>query len=262
MLRLSALAALMGLVAACSLPSPANLPELVDEREVRPDHRERISHRLLWLAPEEKWHYNCLFLKPLARLTYDEQVLALPSADLLFRAHFEEKRMAFRSAGYLYRQAADQGIALAYVKLGNLLLEGKGTKYNPKGGAELVLQSARLDCAEGQYRYADILTKGVGVETNLVEAWAWADMAREQGYPDSAPLQKKMESVMGPALIALAKEQSKTLRGQLDLFNKGPRGRELVECTTPRNRKPFITRMRACHAMGGTHRGDPIQIRN
>jgi hypothetical protein len=262
MLRAASICVLLSLLAACSLPSPANLPELVDEREVRPDYRERISHRLLWLAPELKWHYNCLFLKPLARLTHDEQVLALPSADLLFRAHFEKQRMAYRSAGHLYRQAADQGIAMAYVELGNLLLEGKGTKYNPKGGVELVLQSARLDCAQGQYRYAELLTKGEGLQSNLVQAWAWAEMARSQGYPDSAALQKKMESVMATSQVALAKQTASTLRSQIDLFNKGPMGKELVECTTPRNRKPFITRMRACHAMGGTHRGDPIQIRN
>ncbi len=262
MLRAASIAVLVSLLGACSLPSPANLPQLVDERKIRPDHRERISHRLLWLAPEVKWHYNCLFLKPLAGLTYDEQVLALPNADLMFRAHFEEKRMAYRSAGHLYRQAADHGLAMAYVKLGNLLIDGKGTSPNPKGGAALVLQSARLDCAEGQHRYAELLTQGRGIQTNLVQAWAWAEQARVQGYPESGALQKKMESVMGGSLIQLAQQHAQTLRGQLDLFNKGPKGQELIECTTPRNRKPFITRMRACHAMGGTHRGDPIQIRN
>ena len=262
MIRIVMLMGLLCVLGACSIPSPAHLPELVPEKKVRPDHRERISHRLLWLAPEETWHYNCLFLKPLASLDYDEQKLALPSADLLFRAHFEEKRMAYRSAGYLYRQAADQGIALAYVKLGNLLLEGKGAKYNPKGGVKLVEQAARLDCAEGQHRYADLLTKGKGTRTDLVAAWGWAEMAHQQGYEGSQALQKRMESVMGPSEIALAKEKARTLRSQLDLFNKGAQGQTLVQCTTPRNRKPFITRMRACHAMGGTHTGQAIDYRS
>ncbi|MDV7340666.1 tetratricopeptide repeat protein [Terasakiella sp. A23] len=262
MLRILSIMCLLSMASACALPSPANLPAVVSEKHVRPDHRERISHRLLWLAPEQQWHYNCLFLKPLAALTFDEQKLALPSADILFRAHFEEKRLAYRSAGFLYRQAADQGIAMAYVKLGNLLIDGKGTQANPKGGAKLVYQSGLLDCAEGQHRYAELLTEGKGVRGDLVQAWGWAEMAKKQGYPGSGALQKKMESVMAPAQMALAREQARTLRSQLDLFNHGPNANKLVQCTTDRNRTPFYTRMRACHAMGGTHQGEVIDFRS
>ncbi|NVK17496.1 MAG: sel1 repeat family protein [Methylocystaceae bacterium] len=262
MFRIIVLLGMLSTLAACALPSPANLPAVVSEKTVRPDLRERISHRLLWLAPEEKWHYNCLFLKPLLELTYDEQRLALPSADLLFRAHFEEERLAYRSAGFLYRQAADQGIALAYVKLGNLLLDGKGTAANPQGGAKLVYQAALLDCAEGQHRYAELLTQGKGVATDLIAAWGWADLAKNQGYPDSEALQKKMQSVMAPAEVAWAQEQARTLSSQIKLFNHGPASKQLVECTTDRTRTPFITRMRACHAMGGTHHGDAIDFRS
>ncbi|NVJ93524.1 MAG: sel1 repeat family protein [Methylocystaceae bacterium] len=262
MLRIAMLMGMVSILAACALPSPVNLPQVIEEKEVRPDYRERISHRLLWLAPEQEWHYNCLFLKPLRDLDFDEQKLALPSADLLFRAHFEDKRRAFRSAGHLYRQAADQGIALAYVYLGNLLIDGKGTPANTRGGAKLVHQAAQLDCAMGQYRYAELLTTGTGVQTDLVAAWAWADVAAKQGYPEGAVLQKRMESVMAPAEISLAQEQAQTLRSQLDLFNKGPQSQELVECVTDGVRRPFITRMRACHAMGGTHRGPVIDFRS
>lgn len=261
MVRFVALLGALFVLSACSLPSPANLPSLKSEEAIRPDVRDRISHRLLWLAPEREWHYNCLFLKPVADLTLDEQRLALPSADLLFRAHFEEQRLAHRSAGFLYRQAADQGIAYAYVRLGNLILEGKGTTANPQGGAKVIYQSALLDCAAGQHRYAQLLSQGKGVAADLVAAWSWAEMAKNQGYEASAALQKRMEGIMAPALIDLAKGNAQTLRNQLNLFNHGPLGKELVECTTDRNLRPFITRMRACHAMGGTHHGDPIDFK-
>ncbi|SCA57521.1 exported hypothetical protein [Candidatus Terasakiella magnetica] len=261
MLRTVFVLGAMMILGACAIPSPANLPEIVSEKEIRPDHRERISHRLLWLAPEMPWHYNCLFMKPLASLDYDEQKLALPSADLLFRAHFEEKRMAYRSAGHLYRQAADQGIALAYVKLGNLLIEGKGAKPNPAGGAKLILQAARLECASAQHRYGDLLTRGIGTRTDLVQAWAWVSLAQKQGYPDSAKLLKRIAPFMGPSQVALAQQRAEELRQQLELFNRGAQSKTLVECVTPRNRKPFITRMRACHAMGGTHISGPIDYR-
>ncbi|WP_135079251.1 tetratricopeptide repeat protein [Terasakiella sp. SH-1] len=253
--------AVMMFLGACALPSPASLPEIMSEKQVRPDHRERIAHRLLWLAPELPWHYNCLFMKPIAQLDHDEQKLALPSADLLFRAHFEEERMAYRSAGYLYRQAADQGIALAYVKLGNLLIGGKGAKPNPEGGAKLILQSARLECAQAQYRYGELLTRGIGVKTDLVQAWGWVYLAQQKGYPKSAALLKRMEPFMGPSQISLAKQNAETLQHQLNLFNQGPQSQALVRCVTPRIRKPFITRMRACHAMGGSHMGEPIDYR-
>lgn len=262
MVRFVVLLGALFALSACSLPSPANLPSIKPESAIRPDLRERISHRLLWLAPEQKWHYNCLFLKPIADLTLDEQRLALPSADLLFRAHFEEQRLAHRSAGFLYRQVADQGIAYAYNQLGNLILEGKGTEANPQGGAKIIYQSALLDCAAGQHRYAELLTQGKGVAADLVAAWGWAELAKNQGFEESATLQKRMESVMSAAEIELAKGNAKTLRNQLNLFNHGPLGKELVECTTDRNLRPFITRMRACHAMGGTHRGNPIEIKS
>lgn len=261
MVRFVALLGALFVLSACSLPSPANLPSVKPESAIRPDLRDRISHRLLWLAPEQEWHYNCLFLKPIADLTLDEQRLALPSADLLFRAHFEDQRLAHRSAGFLFRQVADQGIAYAYYRLGNLILEGSGTQPNPQGGAKVIYQSALLDCAIGQHRYAELLTQGKGVAADLVAAWSWAELAKNQGYDGSEALQKRMESVMAPAQIELAKGNAKTLRGQLNLFNHGPLGKELVECRTDRNLRPFITRMRACHAMGGTHRGNPIEFR-
>ncbi|WP_417796510.1 tetratricopeptide repeat protein [Terasakiella pusilla] len=261
MVRLVALLGALFVLSACSLPSPANLPALKSEASVRPDLRDRISHRLLWLAPEQEWHYNCLFLKPIADLTRDEQRLALPSADLLFRAYFEDQRLAHRSAGFLYRQVADQGVAYAYLKLGNLILDGKGTEPNPLGGAKVIYQSALLDCAAGQHRYAELLTQGKGVATDLVAAWSWAEVAKNQGFEDSETLQKRMESVMAPAQIELAKGDAKRLRNQLNLFNHGALGKELVECRTERNVRPFITRMRACHAMGGTHDGQTIAFR-
>jgi hypothetical protein len=250
------------LLAGCTIPNPADLPEVVSERYVRPDHRDRIAQRLLWLAPERPWHYNCLFQKPLADLTLDEQKLALASADLLFRAHFEEKRLAYRSAGHLFRQVADHGVPLAYVRLGNLLVDGKGVQPNPKGGLKVMLQAARLDCAMAQHRYGELVANGVGQSPDLVKAWTWLDQAHKQGYEESKALMVRLERFMGPALVEHAKEQSAVLRSQLDLFNTGEDSLRLVECVTDRNRTPFITRMRACHAMGGTHSGQPIDYRS
>lgn len=251
--HLGILAALVVLLQACALPSSVVLPPKVQEKEVRPDVRERVNERLLWLRPEQKWHQNCLFSKPVADLVIGEQHLALPAADLLNRAYWENHRMAYRSAGYLYRQAADAGLPLAFVRLGSLLIEGKGVPRNRQGGAELMRQAALLDCAEGQFAYADVLTKGQGVVTNLVDAWGWAEMARVQDHQQGAQLQKKIESVMGASQIALAKENAKKLRSQLDLLNHGAEGQILVQCKTSRGLRPFVTRMRACYAMGGTH---------
>lgn len=253
MLRALALSALIVGLSSCILVSPTTYPDVVDEKHVRPDLRERIRHRLLWMGEEQPWHENCLFQKPISELVGGEQQLALPSADLMFRAYWEERRMAYRSAGFLYRQAADNGLALAYAKLGRLISEGLGTDPNPQGGAQLILQSARLQCGEGQYLYADILTRGQGVAPNLIEAWGWADQAAKQGHAQGLALKQKITALLGPSQLELARQNAETLARQLHLFNHGEQGKTLVKCKTDRNPTPFVTRMRACHAMGGTH---------
>jgi hypothetical protein len=243
---------------ACAEPQ---LPDPVIENTTRAERLQQISDRMRWMAPEKEWHANCLFLKPVAQLNADEQRLALANADLLFHAHFEEKRLAFRSAGAIYRQVADQGVAYGHVKLGNILIGGKGVQPNPVGGAKLVKQSAQLDCAYGQYRYGELLSKGIGVKANFVQSWAWLELARQQGYEDEAGLQAKVERFLGPVQLDLAAKQAKELRYQLDVFNTGPKSQQLIQCVTARNKKPFITRMRACHAMSGTHVGGLVDYR-
>jgi len=246
------------ILTACVRPP---LPEAVTTPTPKKELLKQVSERLLWLAPEEDWHSNCLFGKPIAQLSADELRLARPTAELLFRAHFEEKRLAYRYAGALYRQAADQGAAYAHVKLGNILLAGNGVTPNPQGGAKLVQQSAQLDCALGQYRYGELLTQGKGVKTNLVEAWSWLELARRQGYEESKKLQGRIQPYLNAPAMALARQKHQELRGQLDRFNYTAKAQELIQCVTPRDRKPFITRMRTCHAMGGTHFGDVIDYR-
>jgi len=252
-IRLGILLGMVLVMGACAMPSSVLLPPKIQESNAHPDVRDRIKERLLWMRPTQKWHYNCLFTKPVSDLLIGEQQLALPAADILNRAYWEDHRMAFRSAGHLYRQAADAGLPLAFVRLGRLLIDGKGTQKNQHGGAELMKQAAMLDCAEGQFAYADVLTKGQGVATNIMEAWAWSEMARVQGHKKGAVLQKRIESIMGPSQVGLAQENAKKLRSQLDLLNHGAEGQTLVQCKTLRGLRPFVTRMRACYAMGGTH---------
>lgn len=258
MLRLVLAFALSIFLTACVR---APLPDAVTIKTPKKELLKQVSDRLLWLAPEEEWHPNCLFGKPIADLSLDELRLARPTAELLFRAHFEAKRLAYRSAGAMYRQAADQGAAYAHVQLGDILLAGNGVPANPQGGAKLIQQSAQLDCALGQYRYAELLTQGKGVKTDLVEAWTWLDLASAQGHEESKELQARIKPYLNAREIEWASQRSDELRRQLDTLNYGPQAQELIQCVTPRDRKPFITRTRTCHAMGGTHFGDVIDYR-
>ncbi|WP_417821758.1 tetratricopeptide repeat protein [Terasakiella sp.] len=260
--RLALTVASLTILSACAdLPLPEPLTETVAGQSTKAERLKEISERMRWMAPEKAWHYNCLFLKPIAQLNQDEQMLALVNSKILSIAHFEEKRLAYRSAGSLYRRAADQGIAYANAKLGNILIAGKGVSPNPIGGTQLVQQSAQLDCAFGQYRYGELLSKGIGVKANFIDAWAWLELARRQGYEDEQKLQNKVEGFLGPVQLQLANQKADTLRQQLDIFNKGPQSQQLIQCVTPRSKEPFITRMRACHAMSGTHVGSLIDYR-
>lgn len=260
LIRASVAVVLVAIVTACAFPSEVSLPSLVSEETVRPDYRDRLRHRLFWLGPEENWHAACLMGKPIDQLTFDEQRISLPAVDLLYRGHFEERRSAYRSAGYLYRQAADQGLPLAYEKLGMLLIHGRGAPTNRQGGATLIRQAAMLGCAAAQHRYGELLGNGVGVGVNVVDAWMWVALAAEQGYKESSVLLKRLEGVMAQSQKDYAQQNLASLRQHLINFNQGTYGQELVNCTTDRRTEPFVTRRRACHAMGGQHSAEEFDI--
>jgi len=245
---------LLGLVvflAGCAVPQGGvRLTEQMSAPS-RGDLLTQIRNRLSWLGPQKRWHQACLFTPITGVITIEQLRLRLSGADVLYRAHFEERRKAFQSAAQLYRQAADQAMPLAYERLGMLLIRGQGRVPNAPEGVRLLRQSAWLGCAAGQHRFADLLANGVGVTTDVVESWAWAALAQDQGYEDSSGLLRRLERVMSTPQLDFARQTFMQKRQQLQNFNQGAYGQELVTCTVPRRFER--------HAMGGTQEVAPFR---
>lgn len=237
----------------CAALSPATFPDLVSEEHIRPNLKDRIRHRLHWMGPEQKWHYKCLYSKPVSHLIKHEQSFALRTADLIYRANWDEKRMAYGSAYKLYQKAADENLPYAFAKLGALSIKGHGVAKDAKKGVILLQQSARLNCAQGQYLYAQALSQGTGVRSNLIQAWAWVEMARLQDYPGAKTLQKRIKNIMRPEHLIQAQTKADQLYSQFRSFEKGGQDDILVHCTTQHTPRSFVTRLLNCHAMNGSY---------
>ncbi len=107
--------------------------------------------------------------------------------------------------------AAVQGQSSAVVALGLLSLEGAdGIEQNRAEAARLFRQAANAGNPEGQYFLAVLYTRGLGVEQDPVEAYAWLEIAgsRISNNPELAQsldaLRQSLTAVMTASEIAEA----------------------------------------------------------
>ncbi len=107
--------------------------------------------------------------------------------------------------------AADQGQSSAVVALGLLRLEGdEGITQDQVAAARLFRQAADSGNPQGQYFLAVLFTRGLGVEQDPVEAYAWLEMASGRTRPGSElaasidGLRQSLTAVMTASEIAQA----------------------------------------------------------
>ncbi len=112
--------------------------------------------------------------------------------------------------------AADQDQLNAVVALGLLNFEGEqGVERNEELAAQLFLRAAESGNAEGQYFLAVLYSRGMGVEQNPVEAYAWNDLASRRVRAGTelgnrvASLRQSLTELMNPSEIAQAEALSR-----------------------------------------------------
>ena len=89
-----------------------------------------------------------------------------------------------------YRKAADQGSVEAKSRLGGMLLFGdvgipsfQTVKANPSEGVRWTFEAATNRNAKAWLNMSKALENGIGVSTNLIEAYAWLQL-----YSESEPI--------------------------------------------------------------------------
>lgn len=89
-----------------------------------------------------------------------------------------------------YRKAAGQGLVEAKSRLGEMLLFGdigipsaQSVKANPSEGIRWTFEAAKSHNAKAFLHMSKALQNGIGVSTNLIEAYAWLQL-----YSESNPI--------------------------------------------------------------------------
>ncbi len=80
-------------------------------------------------------------------------------------------------------QQANQGDALAQLRLGSLYLTGQGVEVDEALAAELVRKSADQGQPDAQILLAELYREGKGVQKDPEQTLRWMTLAAEQGIP-------------------------------------------------------------------------------
>ncbi len=120
--------------------------------------------------------------------------------------------------------ASDQDQLNAVVALGLLHFEGQqGVERDEALAAQHFLRAAEAGNAEGQYFLAVLYSRGMGVEQNPVEAYAWNDLASRRAQAGTElstrieSLRQSLTGLMNPSEVAqaetLSRDRAQTIAG-------------------------------------------------
>jgi hypothetical protein len=91
----------------------------------------------------------------------------------------------YAEAAKWFRQAAEQGLAVAQLHLGIMHRKGMGVPRDDAEAAKWYRQAAEGGLANAQYNLGYLHENGQGVAQDFTEALHWYRKAAEQGFPDA-----------------------------------------------------------------------------
>ena len=96
-----------------------------------------------------------------------------------------------------YQMAADKGIAIAYIGLGDLYRGGKGVEQDYAKAVEYYTLAAEQGEPVAMFDLGECCRLGHGVEKDLDKAAEWYRKALEAGYEPSEEDQEHLKDVLG-----------------------------------------------------------------
>jgi uncharacterized protein len=91
-------------------------------------------------------------------------------------------RLDVREALHWFLQAAESGVPMAMNMVGRCYEYGFGAQMDCVQAAHWYLRAARLDCDWAIYNYAQLLSHGRGIEQDRVAAFRWFQLAASLGH--------------------------------------------------------------------------------
>jgi TPR repeat protein len=115
----------------------------------------------------------------------------------------------YEKARYWYDRAAESGDKEAQNELGFMYYIGNGVERNVAKATRYFREAARQGLPLAQYNMGIIYYTGNGVEqADLIQAYAWFNLAAAQGLPQALAARQSLESALSPGELKEAQRLS------------------------------------------------------
>ena len=149
---------------------------------------------------------------PLGNYRYAAKLLEAPEPD---NRKAEEKVAAARKAYDHLLNAAVGNISQAQNNLATLYERGYGVVQNYSQAGQLYETAARNGSAQAATAVARLLASGAGTKPNIPQAWAWANIAIQDGDKDAKTILGEISTIATAKDVEDGKKALETLREEL-----------------------------------------------
>ncbi len=118
------------------------------------------------------------------------------------------------AAGW-FQRSAQAGNAIAMNNLATLYEKGYGVAQNFSQAGQIYEASARRGNAQGALGVARLMASGAGTKKNIPQAWAWANIAIQNGDKDAKSVLGEISTIASTKDIEEGKKALETLKSEL-----------------------------------------------
>jgi hypothetical protein len=104
----------------------------------------------------------------------------------------------------LFKTYANQGHGLSQYMMGIMTEQGQGTDPKPSEAFNWYMDAAKQGITDAYFALADMYAKGISVEKNPVQAYAWYDLAKMGGHSLAPDMLKSVGQQLKPDQVAQA----------------------------------------------------------
>jgi hypothetical protein len=106
----------------------------------------------------------------------------------------------------LFKTYAEQGHGLFQYMMGIMTEQGQGTEPDVDTAFRWYMNAAKQGIHDAYFALADMYKKGISVAKDLVQAYAWFDLAKQEGHKLAGDMLESLAKELKPEQIAVAKK--------------------------------------------------------
>lgn len=121
----------------------------------------------------------------------------------------------YQKAINLFKINAEKGHGLSQYMMGIMLEQGQGSEINVTKAFDWYMAAAKQGIPDAYFALADMYSKGIGVARDLVQAYAWFDLAKAGGHSLAPDMLRALAEQMPAEMIEQAKAFEKSWNDNL-----------------------------------------------